>query len=209
MAAAAADDIDKRMIIIHRHTADTDDVYSQVTGALSLISRQIKEELFNFGIRIVIAPTIAEANPDSSQNKPRGYIHGGGMDNVPGMYMPWNKQIFVGERASWKNSPPQRNRWVQSTMLHETGHAFDDSHYHLSTAGDFKAAYDEDFQRLTNSQRTRLYYYCQEGDAGPSELFAELFALTESSAGGIDPRSPELVSAFPNSLKFVRTLLDK
>jgi tetratricopeptide (TPR) repeat protein len=206
--SAPADELDKQLIVIHRHTPDTDAVYSQVIGALSLVPKVVKKELLNGGIKIVIAPTIAEANPDLLHEKPRGYFHGGGFDNVPGLYMPSKKQIFVGERAQWQNSPPQLNRWVQSTMLHETGHALDACRTYPSASGEFKAAYDQDVVRLSSSQRNSFYYYCQEGDAGPSELFAELFAVTLSS-GGIDPRSPSLAQAFPASYQVMRGLLDK
>ncbi len=208
-ASSTADDFDKTMIVIHKHTGDTDAVYAQVITALSLIPRHVKEELSNFGTKIVIARTLVDANPEMRHEKPRGYIHGGGYDNCPGMYTPNNKQIFVGERASWHNSPPQLNHWVKSTMLHEMGHAYDHCRSDESGSSSFKAAYQKDFQHLSLSEKNEHYYYCQEGDAGPSELFAELFALNLSSAGGIDERSPSLGKSFPSCLSYIQSFVGK
>ncbi len=206
---AAADDIDQKMIVIHKRTDDTDAVYAQVINALSLIPRHVKEELSNFGTKIVIARTLLDVNPEMAHDKPRGYIHGGGYDNCPGMYIPSNNQIFVGERASWHNSPPQLNHWVKSTMLHEMGHAYDHCRSDESRSSAFTAAYQKDFQHLSVSEKNEHYYYCQEGDAGPCELFAELFALNLSSAGGIDQRSPSLARAFPTCFSHIQTFVGK
>ncbi len=206
---AAADDIDQKMIVIHKHTEDTDAVYAQVINALSVIPRHVKEELSNFGTKIVIARTLLDVNPEMAHEKPSGYIHGGGYDNCPGMYTPGKNQIFVGERASWHNSPPQLNHWVKSTMLHEMGHAYDHCRADESRSSEFKAAYRKDFQHLSLSEKNEHYYYCQEGDAGPSELFAELFALDLSPAGGIDQRSPTLAKAFPTCFSHIQSFVGK
>jgi hypothetical protein len=71
----------------------------------------------------------------------------------------------------------------------------------------FMTPYNEDSQRLTNSQREEFNYYVQPGNAGPAELFAELFALTQSRAGEIEQRSQGLAKAFPQSYKFMHDLV--
>jgi PDZ domain len=200
------DAVDKRLIAIQRHTADTDAIYDQVVAALNVVPKSVKLDLANYGVKILITPTIIEANPSFATEKPRGYIHGGGYDNCPGLYNNGTKDLYIAERAAWKNSPPQLNRWVLSTSLHELGHAYDYCKGHLSSSDAFIKAYEEDSGRLNNSQRTEFNYFLQEAGAGPTELFAELFALSQSKAGGIDERSPDLGRAFRKSFEYVRSL---
>jgi len=150
---------------------------------------------------------IVDALPELKQDKPRGYQHGGGYDNVPGLYSSGSKRMVVAERASYKNSPPHLNRSVAGTMFHELGHAYDDARGSPSEHGAFATAYEQDSYKLTNSMRSKHAYYTQPGHAGPSELFAEMFAIVNQENSGQPPRNPHLVQAFPNSYKAMKDLL--
>lgn len=205
--AATADSLDKSLITIHRRTGDTDFVYKQVINALALIPHTVKQQLHEYGVKVLITPTILEASPELKDEKPDGYNHGGGYDNCPGMYRGHNKTIYVAERAQWHNSTPQVNHWVMQTMLHELGHAYDHCR-DLSDAPGFSGAYTEDASRLNNTQRREFAYFCQPGTRGPAELFAEMFAFTVCEKKGVGSRSDGLEEAFPDSHKKMSTLLD-
>ncbi len=207
-SSRAIDPADKALLEIHRHTQDTDAISSIVLAALSAIPRKIKDEVKDGGCKILICPTILEANPHLANNKAAGYVHGGGYDNCPGMFYSGTKILYIAERVSWKSSPPEQNRGAASTTLHEFGHAYDFVKGKLSTGGEFASAYREDFGRLTNSQRTEWQYYCQDdgGERGRSECFAELFAISHGTGAGITRGTTGLVNVFPKTFSYMKQL---
>ena len=207
--AQKIDDIDKELITIFRRTQDTTEIYAQVLAALHLIPRHIKQELFDGQCKIVITPTLLEAEPKLAYEKPRGYLHDADYRNVPGMYRRSERVLWIGERYSHGTSPPQINKMVLSTTLHELGHAYDHSQNFISQSNDFMQDYDIDLKKLADSDKTTYYYFVQPEAAGPSELFAELFALSISKKGGITERSASLKTIFPQSFEFVKKYLQK
>ncbi|MBX9671226.1 MAG: tetratricopeptide repeat protein [Candidatus Obscuribacterales bacterium] len=203
---AFADPTDKNLLNVHKRTADTDKVYAIVLNALAAVPPKVKSALREGGCKILIARTIVDACPELATDKPSGYIHGGGYDNCPGMFVPSTKTLYIAERASWNNSPPRLNTQAGFTTLHELGHAYDHVKHDIS-GGEFKKLYDEDAAHLTNSQRTEWHYYCQEGERGPCELFAELFAICHGTAAGIDRGDGELAQVFPRCYKFIKSMM--
>jgi len=199
---------DASFVTVHRQTPDTNSIKSTVLAALAVVPKKVKDDIREAGCSILICPTINEANPHLKNEKPAGYIHGGGYDNCPGMFYSGTKILYIAERAQYNNSPPQLNWAAASTTLHELGHAYDFAKSHVSSGGEFEKLYKQDYERLTNSDRTRWNYYCQEngGERGRSELFAELFAITHGTAGGIDERSGDLAKVFPHCYQYMSTL---
>ena len=211
-AAASAskqiDPLDKPMVTIHRHTQDTDEIYNNVLSALSVVPRKIKDDVKGAGCKILVCPTILEANPHLANTKAAGYVHGGGYDNCPGMFYSGTKILYIAERAAWQSSPPQLNWMAASTTLHELGHAYDYAKSGISDSHEFEELYKGDYDRLTNSERTKWQYYCQDegGERGRSELFAELFAIAHGTAGGIDKGSGGLVNVFPHCYSYIKSI---
>ncbi len=197
---------DKNLLNIHKRTGDTDKIYAIVLAALAAVPPKVKSDLREGGCKILIARTIIDACPELATDKPSGYIHGGGYDNCPGMFVPATKTLYIAERASWNNSPPQLNTQAGFTTLHELGHAYDHIKHDIS-GGEFMKLYTEDAGHLTNSQRTEWHYYCQEGDRGPCELFAELFAICHGTAAGIDRGDGQLAQVFPRCYKFIKGMM--
>jgi hypothetical protein len=195
------DKIDLEMISIFRTSADSAPAYNRVIQALHHIPSTRRDDLSKWGLKIVIAPTIVDAHPQFATEKPRGYLHGGTYQNCPGLFMPNTKTIYVAEKASMGNNPFQQNVWIFSTVLHEFGHALDAMEYRSKSA-DFTKAYTEDSQRLTNELRNTFYYFTQSDEAGPSELFAELFSIASGGSG----YAPGMDSAFPRSFKYVKQI---
>lgn len=95
-----------------------------------------------------------------------------------------------------------------STTLQELGHAYDFAKHNITSSGEFEKLYAEDYGRISNSDRNKWAYYCQDngGERGRAELFAELFALAHGTAGGIDRGSAGLKEVFPRCFAFVQGL---
>lgn len=92
-------------------------------------------------------------------------------------------------------------------MLHEMGHALDHCRNFPSAGSAFAAIYKRDADKQSNTERSKFQYYTQEGDAGASELFAQLFSIA------VDPRllqkdgNKQLAEGFPSSLSYIKTLI--
>ncbi|HEY9785589.1 MAG TPA: hypothetical protein V6D17_09330 [Candidatus Obscuribacterales bacterium] len=195
---------DQKLLKVHRQTGETNEIKNLIARSLVAVPLGVKNTLISNGIKIVITPTIPELDPQASKNKPRGYIHGGGYDNCPGYYSPSEKQIVIPERVSYRSAPPRLNDSADETMLHEMGHAFDNARGDISAREAFKQIYEEETSRLSNTAKTKYYYYTQGGDTGPSELFAELFATACSHRAGIQPRQPGLETHYPKCSEYVQ-----
>jgi hypothetical protein len=194
-------------ITFKHHTRESDAVRTDVLAALAVIPKPLVSDVAAAGVKIAITPTIPEALNNSGTDRPRGYIHGGGYDNCRALYSARENTIFIAERASRGNAPPQRNVWIASSILHEFGHALDHTRK-ISSSEDFAAAYKADCDKLTNTLHTRYYYFTQTEEAGPSELFAELFAHALSGKGRIAINDANMPAAFPRSFAIVQKLIN-
>lgn len=206
LAAATLKDVDSTFITVLRRNADTDPTLIQICRALKLVPKQIVDDLKGGGITVLVTPTVLEAMPDSAMEKPRGYNHGGGYTNAGALFS--HPRIVIGERVSYLSSVPQLNTTVASAMLHEMGHAYDHVQGGLSHKGKFKDCYKQDFAHITNTQRTKHSYYTQEGDAGASELFAQLFSYCiYKSQVSADQDAADLQVTFPLCTKYMSDLI--
>lgn len=192
-------------IEIFRKTQYTDNTEQQVRTAIAKVPKQVQEAVKQRGIAILIVPDMLSAHPELNIEKPRGY-HGGGYDNCGGMFSSGPKKIYIAERVSWQSSPLRENWHLPGTVLHEMGHAYDNTGSY-SKSEDFVKAYEDDGKYLGSEQRRTWEYFLQENDAGRSEMFAELFVAVISPAD--DDRAASLSKAFPRCTKFVSQLLGK
>ncbi|MBP9808885.1 hypothetical protein KBF38_11345 [bacterium] len=206
LASATLKDVDSSFITVLRHTADTDRALIQVCRALKLVPKQIVDDLKGGGITVLVTPTVLEAKPGSAMEKPRGYNNGGGYTNAGALFS--HPRIVIGERVSYLSGVAQPNNSVASAMLHEMGHAYDHVRGGLSHKGKFKDCYQQDFGHITNTQRTKHSYYTQEGDAGASELFAQLFSYDiYKSQVRNDQEAADLQATFPLCTKYMSDLI--
>ncbi len=184
-------------ILSSRTNADTTSVRLAVAPVLQTIPPTIRDVVFANGLRIMVVPTVAEYMGMGYSDKPRGYADGGGYDNADGLFVPARNQLLVSERVSYRNNLSSKAYRIPYVVRHEFGHAYDyylGNHYkHIWTASQlakFAESHSEEVQRLSNSSRTTLAYFCQPGTAGVSETFAELFACTVSrNLSGLSIRS--------------------
>lgn len=189
------------VIEISRKSSYSEGIRQDVLEGLSQIPKSIRDDMNAWGLKVKIVPSIVDDDRSLVQDRPRGYTHGGGYDNCPGMYC--NKVILIPERVSWKNSPMGRNHQVTGTILHEMGHAFD--HFrNASTSEDFESVYQSDATKIPGEGRRRWEYYLQGDGGGQSECFAELFAhyiaQDKNRSAGID-------NAFPKTYKYMSKMI--
>lgn len=187
-------------IFIGKRSKDTDYIEAKVNKAVLKIPKKIREKLAQGGLKLRIVPSLIDADPGLARGRPSGYTHGGGWDNCPGRYDDMRRTIFIGERNGWRNQPMTRNEGAEGITVHEFGHAFDHQNY-CSTSEEFKKAFAEDTKSLTNEMRLAYQVYLQEGEAGPSEMFAELFHCFFSSE--TSHRSMDMAKQFPKCYQYV------
>ena len=71
----------------------------------------------------------------------------------------------------------------------------------------YSTAYAHDTAKLTNSQRSEISYFVQEGTAGAQESFAELFMLACASSGRRSRDSEQLKGILSESYAYVKMRL--
>lgn len=195
---------DLKFISVKRETKLTAEIKKKVLEALALVSTEVKDDLYTWGLRVKITPAILESFPGFSNSKPRGYIHGGRYDNCGGLFD--DKTVFIAEKASMYNHPYQKNAFVKHTLLHEMGHGYD-AYNNVTTSAAFLKAYKNDKDRIPNSLLKNYHYFLQPGSAGPSELFAELFAHVYGTNKGIEVHLAHYEKVFPRCTKYVTSIL--
>jgi hypothetical protein len=193
-------------ISILRHTDDTDTMKREVVSTVLQIAPDLRSTLADWGLKLVLTPTILEALPELVGERPRGYLHGGGYTNCGGSFRPASKTIYVAERVAPGTFPPQLNLHMGRTFFHEFGHAVDHCKK-ISRSDAFAAAYQSDCNHLTNGIRDHFYYYTQSGEAGPIELFAQLFACAVAAPGTLDTDDQNLTKVFPNCFTLVKKVV--
>lgn len=190
-----------------RHTNDTDGVVLQVDEALKKVPTGLTHDLKVGGIKVLITPSMLEADPSLATETPRGYVHGGGYTNCAAMFRPGKKTIYISERVSWLSNLPQVNDQVSAAMLHEMGHAVDYIRSNISASMGFASTYKRDADKQSNTQRAKFQYYTQEGDAGACELFAQLFSLAIDPSLLNQQHNRELADSFPGSFLYIKSTL--
>ncbi len=200
-----------QLIQASRPSADTAGVKAALAPVLKSIPERIKDLVFGAGCRIMVVPTVAEYMQMTYSDKPRGYRDGGGYDNADGLFVPAKNQLLVSERVSYRNSAPSTVARVPYVVRHEFGHAFDQylgkkykSNWAASSVPKFVDTHHNEVERLTNTQRDNLAYFCQEGSAGASEVFAEFFCMHCTPQSEWGDREKTLLTAFPRTNALVQ-----
>jgi membrane-associated protease RseP (regulator of RpoE activity) len=195
-------------IEILRHTNDTDAIYQEMVTTILMMPRSIRSDLNSFGVKVMLTPTMLDALPDMATERPRGYSHGGTFVNCGGLYKGAAKTLYVTERVQIGNHVASPNIRLSHTVLHEFGHAYDHCKQ-ITRSEDFLSSYQSDSGRLTNTLREHFYYYTQADEAGPSELFAQLFMCAVSPAGTVNTNDQNLTRTFPKCYELVKKIVSR
>lgn len=200
---------DLSLITIEERSPEADDVYRAVSKAVAVIPLKVKRQLTDAGISWVICPTLVEYDPSLANVQSRGWAPGKDFRYVAGTYSFKHNKVLIAVRALRTSDSVMATRGHRlETTLHESGHAYDHVLNKYSRDPVFRAAYEADCARLNDTQRQKLKYFLQAGDAGPSETFAELFAKSLLLKAKLPIEVPNgLESAFPNTLGVMEKLL--
>lgn len=176
--------LDRELVQVVRRTELTEAVLERVHFALSRIPESIKEGLRQRQIHFVITPSQAEI---------------GNQEGGCGFY-PKYRRIVVPETIRGK---PIKLARLSIITIHEAGHAYD-SIVKGSQDPVFRAAYYSEAGRVPKEMRQTLKHFLQEGNKGPVECFASLFARKYWREP--DPLLDALKKHFPQSYQFVQEL---
>jgi len=198
-----------------RPDADTQAMKSKVESILSSVPTTVRDSVFDAGCKVVIVPTVSEYTATGYSDKPRGYTNGGGYDNADGLFLASKNELLVAERVSFKNGAPIPAYRTGYVIRHEFGHAYDQylgrkfkSTWAITTSPKFEETHRQEVQRLTNNVRSQIAYFCQEGHAGASETFAELFCLRCLPQSEWSNRQKAVLAAFPQTDALVKAAMD-
>jgi len=183
ISIAKVNDLDKRLVVIRRHTELTDGCYQSVMHALSLLSPTVERFFADHGVTVVITPTLADI----------------GMGDGRSEYSPSRKQVIICERNTDATSADLLRLHINT--LHELGHAYDQLLNYPSRSSVFAETYESEARNIDPKQHPQIVYFLQPGENGPRECFASLFACRYYQ--GDDERLTDLRKNFPKSFAFV------
>jgi SPP1 gp7 family putative phage head morphogenesis protein len=166
-----------------------------------------KDVTFNFGERVT------QIRPDLRGVHPRGWPAGTTWDSAEGLFSNNTGSVVVAE--TWRpigSKAFSDSKRVAGALRHETGHAFDYALDKASASSEFRDAYRADKSAINKAAKddpalkSRLKYFLQKGDAGPSEAFAEVFG--DIHGGGASPWL-KVIDYFPNVAAVIRKLIEE
>ncbi len=184
VAPVAPSPIDRELVQVVRRTEQTEGVLERVCFGLSMIPEGVKEKLRQRQIHFVITPTQAEVGNQE-----------GGCS-----FQPKYRRVVVPETIRGK--PIELVR-LSIITLHEAGHAYD-SIVKGSQNPVFQAAYVFEAGRVPKEMRQTFKHFLQEGNKGPVECFASLFA--RKYWRGPDALLDALEKHFSQCYRFVQEL---
>jgi hypothetical protein len=168
-----------------------------------MIPQGIKNLLNSEGVKVKVGPMMSSIYPELAHTHPRGWPNEATFDSVPAYYNDTTNQIIVAEKTVHPFSKAiTLNDNPVGYLVHEIGHAVDDSLGHLSETSTFVNAFESDKAGIPAESKTILDYFLQSGHAGPQEAFAEGFA---TALGVKTPFSDLFQSFFPKVMGFIDT----
>lgn len=179
--------LDRELVQVVRRTEQTEGALERVHFALSRMPESIKEKLRQRQIHFVITPTQAEIGNED------GFCS----------FQPKYRRVVVPETVRGKAIRLER---LPIIILHEAGHAYD-SIVKGSQNPIFQAAYFGEAGRVPKEMRQTFAHFLQEGNKGPVECFASLFA--RKYWRDPDVLLDALEKHFPQSYRFVQELESK
>lgn len=171
--------------------------------AIDKIPDKVKAALARHGSSFHIGHTLGDVVPDLAGKVPDGWPAGMTWDYAEGLYDRRTKKVVVSQTRLISPDRRVNTARFEGTILHETGHGYDEALEYASASQNFVRAYESDKQNIDPSARDKLEYFLQPGNRGREETFAELFSQ-ELSKGTV---YEALASHFPRTLELVRSLM--
>jgi hypothetical protein len=159
------------------------------------------------GGRVCITPRLADKLPDFRNTRPRGWEYGTTGKNVDGLFDGTDVLVCEWSTSYEDDSSLVKNSRVGYIVRHESGHAFDHYWGRISASPDYKHTYYLELAKMDPDQKdAELAYFAQKAEGGPSECFAELFAIMVGG-GASKNVDANLAPIFPQCSKMIRTRL--
>jgi hypothetical protein len=218
-AAKAQEAIDKRNdpfrsgASVKIHTPVSDAFKAEIRKAYSDIPVNVRDRMEANGQEFHFSEFFTDARPDLKGQHPRGWRPGATWDEAEGAGPGGQTYVSQKKRLNANDLHGYNSNRIPGVFRHEYGHnvdhIWDKARGYLSQTPEFRDAYRKDFDKLTDSEKRSeaLYYYCQRGDGGPSEAFAEGFG--NIYGGGCDTASNQVTFAekFPNVMQQIKDML--
>jgi tetratricopeptide (TPR) repeat protein len=150
------------------------DVYTGAQRARQLLPDVVRQSLHNFGVSIVIAPSVQQFVQTNALAPTPGQCEQ--LASAAGLYEPSTKKCIVAEHLGIGWTAPHQADYTP-LALHELGHAYDECMGSPSTSLRCKLLYARDCQALSAARRPSYQWYFDQGEHGPDQLFADLFAV--------------------------------
>lgn len=177
----------------------------QVISVINDLPSAVRVALEKSGVKIVLVKNVTDHAPTTKLLHPRGYEEGSSFDQVAAFYNGPFGQIVVSEDHAGNN--------LKEILEHEIGHAINTIRGGnlarffggFSESDEFKRAYAMDQLAITNNMAVEARYYLQEGSAGRSETFAQIF----NEVIDADLEAKQMKVWFPNTYQVVRAEIQK
>ena len=170
-------------------------------SAISSLPAGAKAAVARMGGKVMSVMTMKDGFPgfrdDPEAARQFGEVEGLYDPNTKTMYIP----EFYGDGKTKVNKGGYTGTDVEGVVRHEFGHMVDEAFGHVSRTPEFKAAYQKDKAKMWFWTRAANAYLLQEGETGPSEAFAEVFA---SMSGGTSLAERNLHKTFPECARIIQ-----
>ncbi len=178
---------------------------AEIESAMNAVPSVVQKKMAAAGVKIKTGKMVTDVYPELKGVHPQGWPRGMTWDHAEGLHRTKDNMVVITEMKKLIGGELTPNNRARGVLLHETGHAWDQTiNRPSSLSPTFKDSYDDDVKQLTKEERGKLKYYLQKGKAGRSEAFAELFAWhAGEGAGGSDIRE-----FFPNASRWVKHSMD-
>jgi hypothetical protein len=196
---------------------------SRVKTTWSMLPESVKSAVVKNGTQVRMGFSTTEVMPHLKDMAPRGWPKGSTWDMAEGLYSPSINSVVVSEnlydRSLREFIPTPR---AKAVLRHEIGHAYDralanstDPGVEYSQSQKFREDYNDDYNAmdLKAGRYSGIGYYLQEGNAGPSETFAEITAQVMAEVGSegvLGTGGSSLVFLkdwFPKTYAHIKTLI--
>ncbi len=190
-----------------RSSSASTDFVASTRSMMEKVPPGIQAPLIKYGVAVLPALNIWDVSLWLSYGGPRGHGDRFKWPGISGLCMFDGHLLLICE-AHESEKQYIRTTNLQGIFNHELGHCLDRALEHVSKSAEFLACVAEDVAKLTSLDKAIYRYLLQEGEAGPSEIFAECFACTQGLCC-VNSWTKDMPVYFKSSFQFVQELVGR
>jgi hypothetical protein len=206
-----SDNKKEKRVLLEKRKDISPEFAQLVEKTIEGIPESVRKLLLDAGCKIVAADTVTAALPELKNQRPRGWPPNMTWDHADGIQV-WSKRTIAIAERRMSDDVLKKSVRAAGVLRHEVGHAIDQiiadkrqGDYFCDSPA-FQIAFERDLRTISADDRKVLQYHLQNGHAGRSETFADVFALQIGGPCNEEDRDP-LTRAFPEVGKLVGTKL--